>query len=116
MDDIADILSSLSSDDIDMLKGVADSILGGSKSEAQPKKESNPLAGLGMNIGPDEISMIMKVKSAFEKMNSNSQNSDNANLILALKPHLSQARQDKADEALRMMKLMDMLPLIKDLF
>lgn len=145
MDDIAGLISSLSSDDIDMLKGIADSILGGGESESEespklaPKEEqSKPsfdlsmlsnlgnlggLAGLGgsgdsggLNIGPTEIGMIMKIKSAFEKLNNNNTTNNNTQLIEALKPHLSTARRSRADEALQMMRMMDMLPLLKDLF
>lgn len=140
MDDIAGLISSLSSDDIDMLKGIADSILGGGdkqpeelpkpvpKSEpSKPSFDLSALSGLiggsgdsggsgGFNIGPSEIGMIMKIKSAFEKLNNNNTTNNNTQLIEALKPHLSPARRSRADEALQMMRMMDMLPLLQDLF
>lgn len=118
MDNINDIISSLSNDDIEMLKGVASSLLGGDASSNQESKmleapkQNNMLSGLNINAG--EIEMMMKAKQIFDKMNASS--SKNADLINALKPHLSEASQHKADQAIRIMKLFDVLPYIKDLF
>lgn len=128
MEDISQLLSSLSSDDINMLKGMADSILGGGSADnsqqqattqpamPQPVTPANqsPLAGL--NLGGNELAMIMKVKSAYDKMSQNSTSNDKVQLIQALKPHLSDKRQRRADEALQLMRMMDMLPLLKELF
>ena len=58
--------------------------------------------------------MMMKAKSIFDKMNSAS--SKNADLINALKPHLSEESRKKADNAIRIMKLFEVLPYLKDLF
>lgn len=128
MEDLSKILSSLSGDDINMLKGMADSILGGGTENSQPESRPAPAAepapnqggtsplGGGFNLGTDELSMIMKVKSAYEKMNQNGSSNENSQLILALKPHLSEARQRRADEAMQLMRMFDMLPLLKELF
>lgn len=118
MDNINDIISSLSNDDIEMLKGVASSILGGE--EAAPQKSalpakssaSNQLSSLGIN--GEDFQMMMKAKQIFDRMNSAS--SKNADLINALKPHLSKESQKKADTAIRIMKLFEVLPYLKDLF
>lgn len=115
MEGLGDIISSLNSDDIEMLKGVASSILGG---ETPEKKEEAPAsAGLSpMNTGLDSIDfdMIMKAKTIFERMNKTS--NKNVDLIMALKPHLSKDTQNKADAALRMLRLFEVLPLLKELF
>lgn len=128
MEDLSKILSSLSGDDINMLKGMADSILGGGAENSQPESRPATAAepapsqggtspfGNGFNLGTDELSMIMKVKSAYEKMNQNGSSNENSQLILALKPHLSEARQRRADEAMQLMRMFDMLPLLKELF
>ena len=115
MEGLGDIISSLNSDDIEMLKGVASSILGG---EASEKKEA-PSASASLspaNIGLDgkDFEMIMKAKALFERMNNTS--NKNVDLIMALKPHLSKDTQDKADAALRMLKLFEVLPLLRELF
>lgn len=126
---INDILSSLSNEDIEMLKGVAGSILNQSdtQSSAQQQKppqstpqsapqdrQSLPPQINGLNFNSDDFAMIMKAKSIFERMNKTS--SKNADLINALKPHLSEQSRQKADQAIRILKLFDMLPYLKDLF
>lgn len=125
MDNLNDIINSLSADDINMLKGVASSILGdsGESEPSQPQqntvKQSTPqqsgvpaLAGLGFD-GID-FDMIMKAKTIFERMNNTS--NKNVDLIMALKPHLSPETQNKADQALRILKLFEVLPLLRELF
>ncbi len=130
MDGINDIISNLSANDIEMLKGVASSILGGSSASQSaqssqqgntPKPPENPkgnnqavqaLSNLGMD-GVD-FEMIMKAKNIFEKMN-NTQNK-NVDLIMALKPHLSKESQNKADTAMRILRLFEVLPLLRELF
>lgn len=120
MDNLNDIIASLSSDDINMLKGVASSILGEESSDAGnnnnlPVAENtsqNALSSLGFN--GDDFSMIMKAKSMFDRMNKTS--NKNTDLIMALKPHLSPENRDKADTAIRILKMFEILPLLKDLF
>ena len=115
MENINDIINSLSAEDINMLKGVASSILGeqGEKSPPPPKNTvPNQLQGLGLdNL---DFDMIMRAKSIFEKMNNTP--NKNVDLIMALKPHLSKDTQGKADQALRILKLFEVLPLLRELF
>lgn len=135
MDNINDIISSLSSDDIEMLKGVASSILGDTSDSQQSAANAvnavntadsvnkaanlantlstaNPLGSLGLN--QDDFNMMMKAKTIIDKMNSAS--SKNADLINALKPHLSEQSRQKADQAIRILKLFEVLPYLKELF
>lgn len=139
MDNLNDIISSLSPDDINMLKGVASSILGenggdspdrvqavpqGDKGQgnaahnAVRNPQSNPgdlssvFGSLGLNS--EDFNMMMKAKAIFDRMNNAS--SKNADLILALKPHLSQSSRQKADQAIKILKLFEILPYLKDLF
>mgnify|MGYP006865372021 FL=1 len=126
MDNLNDIINNLSADDINMLKGVASSILGDSTdtTEQQKPQQNNiqqntpqqsgvpALAGLGLD-GID-FNMIMKAKTIFEKMNNTS--NKNVDLIMALKPHLSPETQNKADQAMRILKLFEVLPLLRELF
>lgn len=125
MDSINDIISSLSGDDIEMLKGVASSILSGNQpsdqaptekpptENPQPQQQNNShLSNLGLSIS--DFDMILKAKNIFEKMNSTS--SKNADLIVALKPHLSPDSQNKADQAIKMLQLFEILPYLKELF
>ncbi len=119
MDNLNDIIASLSSDDINMLKGVASSILGEdsansnhSNPPAEENKPQNALSSLGFN--GDDFNMMMKAKSIFDRMNKTS--NKNTDLILALKPHLSPENRNKADTAIRILKMFEILPLLKDLF
>lgn len=111
---INEILSSLSAADMDMLKNAAASILGEQEekkapSPALPQSTQNPLG-----INAEDFRMMMKAKSIFDKMNSAS--NKNTDLILALKPHLSPENQEKADSAIRLLRLFEILPLLKDMF
>lgn len=125
MDNLNDIISSLSADDINMLKDVASSILGENAQKSTPAPKStasssdstpNTQNALSLPGGLDSIDfdMIMKAKTIFETMNNTK--SRNADLITALKPHLSPATQNKADQALRILKLFEVLPLLRELF
>lgn len=126
MDNLNDIINSLSADDINMLKGVASSILGEEAQKNQAKLSngsndvqkgnadiSNPLSLAG-GIDNIDFDMIMKAKTIFDKMKNTK--SKNADLIMALKPHLNPQTQNKADQALRIMQLFEVLPLLRELF
>ncbi len=117
MDNLNDIINSLSTDDINMLKSVASSILSESGNSAETALNSNEnKRDLPQSIGLDgvDFDMIMKAKAIFEKMNSAS--NKNVDLIMALKPHLSPEVQNKADRAMRILKLFEVLPLLRELF
>lgn len=117
MDNLNDIISSLSNEDIEMLKGVASSILG-SDDQSQPQNtpsQNNSITSAlsNLNLNNSDFEMMMKAKQIFDKMNSAS--SKNADLINALKPHLSETSRQRADQAIRILKLFEVLPYLKDL-
>lgn len=125
--DLNAILNSLTPDDIENLKQTAASVLGGGNIEP-PKKEPEPqntnqgsnqldIENLLKNIGgsnafgmPDlsQLSAIVPILQAF---NSKDERLD---FIYALKPLLSEERQKKADEATKLVKLMSVLPLLRE--
>ena len=116
--DIGSILSSLSSEDINNLKNVANSILGGEKPKEperqEPVKNSNnsdfkmpDLSGLGL---PD-MSQFSNLLPLLSALNSHDERED---FICALKPLLSDERRRKADEAMKFMKLLSLIPLLKE--
>lgn len=128
---INDIISNLTPDDINMLKGVASSILGEGAPEnnTQSTPAQNQLNNQSINnssnrnalqslnsLGLDSLdfNMIMKAKSIFDKMNNTP--NKNVDLIMALKPHLRPETQNKADQALKIIKLFEVLPLLRELF
>lgn len=64
----------------------------------------------GLDLGGLDLGMLLNVK----QLMGNFQGEDkNTALIKALKPHLKPERQKKADEAMRLMRLIEMLPLIQ---
>lgn len=145
MDNINDIIAGLTPGDIEMLKGVASSILGGTGSSGQNNSQApqqqqfnqpppvqqqvrdvsntiqqaqnmgNLINGLeGLNFGKADFEMMMKAKAIFDKMNST--HNKNVDLIQALKPHLSPQTRDKADQAMKILRLFEVLPMLKELF
>lgn len=114
--DIGSILSSLSSEDINNLKNMANSILGNNTEAQKPPEEQKAqgssvpfpdLSALGL---PDmsQFSALLPLLSAF---NSHDERED---FIHALKPLLSKERQRKADESIKFIKLLSVIPLLKE--
>ena len=127
---INDIIANLTPDDINMLKGVASSILGDGAPENNTQdtaqnhvnnqsvnnsQNQNALQSLN-SLGLDSLdfNMIMKAKAIFDKMNNTP--NKNVDLIMALKPHLRPETQNKADQAMKIIKHFEVLPLLRELF
>lgn len=114
MDNINDILSSLSDEDIENLKAAAENLFS-SQSGAEAGGKSEPASGSAM---PDFSSllgnaqMMAKLSSIMNAMNKKD---DRTKLIEALKPLLSEKRRKKADEAMQILKLLDILPTLSNL-
>lgn len=63
----------------------------------------------GFNIDPQ---MLIKMQSILSNFNGNDKNT---NLLYALKEHLGEERQKKIDDAIKIMKLIKILPTIKEM-
>jgi len=72
-----------------------------------PKKEAEEPPPFG-GITPD---MIMKMQKLLQ---GSRQDDRNAALIRALRPHLKEERRHRADEALRLLRLFSLLPLLRE--
>lgn len=111
--DISSILQNLSQKDIEQLKSVAAGFFGsdneGNDNNEPAKKEeaSSPLSDL--NLDP---AMILKVGSLVRQFR---QDDDRCVFLNALKPLISEARRKKVDEATKILKLLTLLPHIKDI-
>ena len=90
---------------MERIKNVASSLFGGSDNKSSPKVEE-PQASFMPDIDP---MMIIQLMSAF----NNNENDNRANLLLALKPHLSPQRQERVDSAVKLLKLVSLMPLVK---
>ena len=106
-ENLGDILSSLSPDDIDRLGSLASQFMGSEQNEEPCKNES---AGC-FTIDPD---MIFRLMNIMQKLNSQ-HNDLRCNLIVALKPLLSPERRHKADQAIELLRIMSIFSL-KDIF
>ena len=116
--DIGSILSSLSSDDINNLKNMANSILGGEDTKEPEKNDSQKNSDNGNFKMPDLSSLGLPDMSQFSSLlpllsafNSHDERED---FICALKPLLSDERRKKADEAMKFVKLLSVIPLLKE--
>ena len=131
--DLNAILNSLSPEDIENLKQTAASVLGGMGGGAPPEQESRPkpkqeqnqvnfdallknMGGLGSfgdlsGLGMPDLSQLSAIVPILQAFNSHDERLD---FINALKPLLSEERQKKADEATKLVKLMSVLPLLRE--
>ena len=120
MDDITDKLKGLldSPEGLEQIKSIASSFLDKGSSEPEHEKEhhskgrehssDSPLSALGKDI---DINMIFKIKSALDSFNVDD---EKFGLLHALKPHLRPARQIRVDEAIKILRLINLMPLFKD--
>lgn len=111
MDNISDILSSLTDEDIENLKAAAATFF--SSDEKEEKEENRSFGGMPDFSGILGNAQMMAKLSAI--MSAMGKTDDRTRLIEALKPLLSEKRRRKADEAMQMMKLFELLPMITQL-
>ena len=110
MDDLNEKLAEILNDPESMnrVRQMAESILGG---EEETTKRSEPAdAGISSLFGEKDLSAIT---SLISRMKSG-ENDPRVQLITALRPHLTEKRRERADAAIRLLKLIDLLPLIKE--
>ena len=106
MDNIGDILSSLSDDDMKALGDAARSLLGSSEQEQEQGQNDSDR---GFSMDPATMAKIAQIMSAMNRHDSR------CDLIAALRPLLSEPRRRRADDAMQLIKLIDLLPMIEDL-
>ena len=112
LDNINEILSSLSDEDMENLRAAAENLF-----SSEEKSERNETVGFG---GMPDLSGILgnaRLMSGISSlMGAMNKTDSRTRLIEALKPLLSENRRRKADEAMQMMKLFEILPMITNLF
>lgn len=109
MDNINDILSGLTDEDFENLRAAADSIFGSSEEE-KSESEFGSMPDFSSILG--NAQMLSKLGSIMGAMNKTD---CRTKLIEALKPLLSEKRRRKADEAMQMMKMFELLPMLTNL-
>ncbi|MBQ5910701.1 MAG: hypothetical protein IIW94_01665 [Clostridia bacterium] len=105
MDDISEKLSALLSDPdgMERIKSMAQNLLG---NKPEPQEAPN-VNDLDIDIGA--LTGILK------KMKGTGANDSRINLLLALKPNLSPEKQARVDSAIKILKLIEFAPILKDM-
>ena len=111
MDDISEKLAELLNDpeSLNHLREMAENILGNNDKKETPPESSDSSGGWFDNIDPLQLGKIMSIMSRLKAGHDDNR----AKLLLALKPHLSEPRREKVDTAIKLLKLIDLLPLLK---
>ncbi len=108
METIKNLASSLMSGDGDVSSMLSNLMSSGVDNViSTPKKDET--ADMPM-FAPDQLASIMSIMSAF----NNSGDDARTRLLLALKPHLSEKRRERVDRAIKLMKLISVMPLITE--
>lgn len=115
MDDLSARLAEILNDPKAMgeVRAMAESLLG-ERQQAPPENTaattdlSSLLSGGGLDA--KQMASLMKVMSALKARQDNTR----AQLLLALKPHLSEPRREKVDTAVKLLQIIEALPLLKE--
>lgn len=75
------------------------------------QQSSQNQQGSGSSIPNIDVNMIMNIQKA---MSAFGQSNKNVELLRSLKPHFSETRQKKVDDAIKIMQLINMLPMLKE--
>ena len=112
---VSELLGSMSEEELNNLQEAAQSLfsqLGGESDNAEKENAQASSApgfdafGAGM-FTPELLAQLTKIMGS---MNARDPRTD---LILALRPHLSRRRQKRAEQAVQMMKMLDLLPALQ---
>ncbi len=90
--------------------GQKDSSSSGKTDESSRGPDLGGLGGLGDLFKNIDMGTVMRLLSAY----SNTKDGENERLLRALKPMLSDKRQGRVDEAINLMKLIAIYPLVKE--
>ncbi|MBQ9912622.1 MAG: hypothetical protein IJO73_00165 [Clostridia bacterium] len=116
MENIDNILSSMSSEDMEMLSEMAQNLFSSmgknedkTEKAAPPPADSSPFSPF--NIDMATLGRIMRIT---EKLRSRPED-PGCRLLQSLRPMVSERRQGKIDEAIKMLSLLSFLPMIDEL-
>ncbi len=104
MDDISEKLSAILNDPegMEKIKKMAESMLGTTE-----EKSKEPLEEIGLDMA--------SLTRAIGLLKNQNKENDRVKLLLALKPHLSLEKRERVDSAVKILKLLDMAPLLKEM-
>ncbi len=109
MEDLSSILSGIMSDPAQMekLKAMAGSLLGG---QTTPQAPAEPPASPLPDVSPGEIAGLMKMANLLKSNSADRR----TGVLVSLRPYLSEHRQKRVDDAIKLLRLVSILPAIKD--
>lgn len=107
LDGIENIINSMSQNDIEELSALANEFFSSDKDTQKKQHHEAPSEGI-------DFDTITKIASVLSRLSSQPKD-PGCELLTALKPMLSPERRHKADEAIKMMQIISLLPLLKDL-
>ena len=103
-----DILKGLSDEDINSLKEAASSVFASLSDSKEDKTNEEKEKSANSSFSMPDMETLGKITKLMSVLNRD--DSRRSALISALKPYLSYEKQKRADEAMRLIKLMDILP------
>ena len=107
---VSELLGSMSEEELHNLQEAAQSLFSqlGGEDDAQPQAPSPGFGGGADGMFTPEL--LAQLTQIMGRMNTRDPRTD---LILALRPHLSRRRQRRAEQAVQMMKMLDLLPALQ---
>ncbi|MCM1545210.1 MAG: hypothetical protein NC110_07925 [Ruminococcus sp.] len=114
MESLNEVISSLSADDIEALSGMAQSLFSSADSVKSNEEKSEKPKPQNDSSPAFDFGSIAKIASIMEMFTGSSKD-PRCDLLNALKPMLAEEKQDKVDQAIKMIKLISILPKIKEL-
>lgn len=107
MDDLQSTISQILSDEESMrrLQGLAEQLFEGGNEKPTENSNNSPALPQGIDM--------QKIMHIISKLQSNS-NDSRTRLLLALKENLSEKKAARVDSAVKILKLIELIPLIKE--
>ena len=108
---VSELLGSMSEEELQNLQEAAQSLfsqLGGEQEGPEPPPAPGSGDAFGGMFTPE---LLAKLTQVMGKMNTRDPRTD---LILALRPHLSRRRQKRAEQAVQMMRMLELLPSLQN--
>lgn len=114
LDNLSDIVASLSEDDMEKLSSLAGELFSSDKEEKTSERKNTASSGTPFDLFSTlDPQMLMKITNIINKLNS-APKDPRCNFLYSLKPLLSKDKQQKADEAIKMIQLLSVIPLLND--
>ncbi len=109
MDELSEKLSDIlnNPESLSQVRQMAENILGNNQ---KPEEKSTALNELDSVLGAGELQSVISI---IEKLKS-SGNDPRSQLLNALKPHLSKPKREKADTAIKILKVIEILPYLRE--